>query len=96
MNGYVLTARARADLREIWTYTADRWNTVQADRYLHQLRQAMEFVAANPRRGRSCDHIRAGYFKYPAGSHVVFFRQGQNGIIVVRILHQNMDFERHL
>ena len=34
MSGYVLTPRARADLKAIWTYTADRWNSEQADRYV--------------------------------------------------------------
>jgi plasmid stabilization system protein ParE len=29
----VLTPRARADLKAIWIYTADRWNVAQADRY---------------------------------------------------------------
>jgi toxin ParE1/3/4 len=95
MSGYALTPRARGDLQAIWPYTADRWNIEQADRYLQQIRQAMEFVAIDPRRGRSCDHIRPDYLRYPAGSHVLFFRQGQDGIVVVRVLHQSMDFERH-
>jgi hypothetical protein len=56
----------------------------------------MQVVAADPRRWRSCDHIRSGYFKYSAGSHVLFFRRRESGIVVIRILHQSMDFERHL
>ena len=96
MSGYVLTLRARADLQAIWIYTADRWNVGQADRYIRQICQIMEFVAADPRRGRPCDYIRAGYLKYPAGSHILFFKQRQDDIIIVRILHQSMDFERHL
>jgi toxin ParE1/3/4 len=56
----------------------------------------MQIVAAEPRRWRSCDHIRSGYFKYSAGSHVLFFRRNESGIVVIRILHQSMDFERHL
>jgi len=96
MSGYVLTPRARADLRAIWTYTADRWNSEQADRYVGLLQGAMRIVAAAPRRWRSCDHIRSGYFKYAAGSHVLFFKRHESGIVVVRVLHQSMDFERHL
>ena len=60
------------------------------------LHSAMQTVAAEPRRGRSCDDIRSGYFKYSAGSHVLFFRRRERGIVIVRILHQSMDFERHL
>jgi len=96
MSGYGFTPRARADLKAIWTYTADRWSIEQADRYVGLLHNAMQIVAAEPRRWRSCDHIRSGYFKYSAGSHVLFFRRHESGIVVVRILHQSMDFERHL
>jgi toxin ParE1/3/4 len=52
MSGYALTPRARTDIRAIWVYTADRWNVEQADRYISQICQAMEFVVADPRRGR--------------------------------------------
>ena len=33
---------------------------------------------------------------YPAGSHVLFYRNVKAGIDIVRILHSRMDFERHL
>jgi len=42
----------------------------QAERYVRQLEIAIEVVAAEPGRGRSCDEIRAGYKRYPAGSHI--------------------------
>jgi toxin ParE1/3/4 len=96
MSGYVLTPRARDDLKAIWAYTVERWNIGQADRYIGLLHGAIEMAAAEPRRWRPCDHIRSGYFKYATGSHVLFFRRHEGGILVVRILHQSMDFERHL
>jgi len=96
MSGYVLTPRARGDLTSIWTYTAERWNIEQADRYVGLLNGAIQVVAAEPRRWRACDHLRSGYFSYSAGSHVLFFKRHERGIVVVRILHQSMDFERHL
>jgi toxin ParE1/3/4 len=96
MSGYVLSPRAKADLNEIWNYTAERWDEDQADRYIFDIRAAIETIARDPRRGRACDHIRAGYRKYPTGSHMLFFRVIDRGIDVVRILHQNMDFESHL
>jgi toxin ParE1/3/4 len=64
MNGYVLSRRAREDLKEIWNYTADRWNSDQADRYIEQLHRAIELVAANPERGRPYDQVRRGYLMF--------------------------------
>jgi toxin ParE1/3/4 len=96
MTAYVLTPRARADLKSIWTYSVDRWNAEQADRYVGVIHRAMAIVAADPQRGRSYDHVRAGYFMYSAGSHIIFFKRRSDGIVVIRILHQSMDYQRHL
>jgi toxin ParE1/3/4 len=81
---------------KIWEYTARRWGADQAETYLRMLQGAIETVADDPRKGRSCDGIRRGYWKYPAGSHILFYRKLKGGIDVVRILHGRMDFERHL
>jgi len=96
MTGFVLSPRAQSDIDGIWDYTAERWSTAQAERYIHALHEAIKTIAADPQRGRSCERIRAGYRKYPVGSHVLFYRASADGIDVVRVLHQRMDFERHL
>ena len=96
MSNYHLSPRARIDLREIWRHSVDRWGTEQAKRYQLLLRQAIERIAADPRLGRSCENIRPGYRRYSAQAHMVFFRIGENGIDIIRVLHQSMDFPRHL
>jgi toxin ParE1/3/4 len=96
MPSYSLSPRALTDLEEIWDYTDSRWDANQAERYTRVLQQGIEQVARDPRRGKLCDHIRKGYRKYSVGSHVIFYRVLEEGIEVVRILHQRMDFERHL
>lgn len=96
MMRYVLSPRAQADIDEIWEYSADRWDINQANRYIAQIRKAVEAIASDPRRGRSCDEIRQGYRRFSAGSHVLFFRIVADQVDVVRVLHQSMDFGRHL
>jgi toxin ParE1/3/4 len=96
MTHKVLSPRAQRDIEEIWDYSASIWGVQQAEVYVRQIRRAVEIVAEDPRRGRNCDNIRAGYRKYPAGSHFVFYRAVEGGIDVVRILHQRMDFDQHL
>jgi toxin ParE1/3/4 len=92
---FVLTPRARADLDEIWDYTADRWGPDQAESYIRQLWKAITAVPDSPALGKECAEVRRGYRKYPAGSHVLFYRLAPSyGIDVVRILHERMDYER--
>ncbi len=96
MKGYVLSPLARADIDEIWNYTANHWSDAQAERYLRVIENAIKMAASNPKRGRACHEFRMGYFRLSAGSHILFYRIVGDKIDVVRILHQSMDFERHL
>ena len=97
MSRYLLSPAAQADLEQIWDYTHDRWGIDHAEEYLRELQRAIEPAAANPQIGRACEEIRPGYRKLVAGSHVLFYRVGTEGVIdVVRVLHQRMDVDRHL
>ncbi|MBP9087936.1 MAG: type II toxin-antitoxin system RelE/ParE family toxin [Kofleriaceae bacterium] len=69
---------------------------MQTESYIRALWQAIERVTAAPKCGRACDEIRLGYFKFPVGAHMLFYRLTATGVQVVRILHSRMDFERHL
>jgi toxin ParE1/3/4 len=90
------TPKAQRDIREIWDCSVERFGFEKAEAYLRELQRATETVAEDPRRGYACDNIRSGYRKFPVGSHIVFFRASESRIVTVRILHQRMDFERHL
>ncbi len=96
MTRYVLSPQAQADLDEIWDHSAAHWGDDQAEAYARQIQAAIEMIAKTSRRGRPCDDIRPGYFKLAVGSHVLFYRQIGEIIDIVRILHQRMDFDRHL
>jgi toxin ParE1/3/4 len=91
-----LSPRAKADLDEIWDYTEDQWGVAQAETYTRALWQRIEAVAAKPSMGEGCSDIRRGYRKIPSGSHVLFYCLTADGIDVVRILHERMDFEHHI
>ena len=92
---YLLSPRAQADLESIWDYTADRWCVHQAELHTRQLWQHIAAVAAQPALGRACPEVRTGYFRFASGAHVLFYRPIEDGIAVIRILHQRMDFGRH-
>ena len=96
MSRYRLTPAAQRDLSSIWDFTEDRWDVRQAERYVNEIRAAIERVADDPQRGHTCDEIRAGYRRYGIGSHVLFYVEGADGVSVIRILHQRMDPTRHL
>lgn len=91
-----LGGRARADLEAIWEYTARQWDIDQAEAYLRVIDQAMVLLRENPRLGRDAGDERAGYFKFPALSHVIYYRLQSGTLDVIRILHKNMDAGQHM
>jgi toxin ParE1/3/4 len=74
----------------------DRWGLEQAETYIRQLWKDIQTVADNPSLGQECAEVRPGYRKHPSGSRVLFHRLTDDGIDVVRILHERMDCERHI
>lgn len=95
MAEYRLTPRAEKDLEDIWRYTVEQWSVDQAEKYVDGLIDVMEALAANPKRGRSAERIRPGYRRQNTGAHVIFYKPSDGWILIVRILHQRMDFESH-
>ncbi|MCX8565048.1 type II toxin-antitoxin system RelE/ParE family toxin [Mycolicibacterium mucogenicum] len=87
---------AIGDLDRIWDYTADRWDAAPADEYLRELEHAFGRIGDNPMIGRACDEVRTGYRKHSVASHTVYYRLTGADVEVVRILHQQMDVDRHL
>lgn len=94
-DGYQLTLLAEADLEEIWVYTLSEWSLEQANSYINDVIDAFEGLRDGSKRGRPID-IRSGYLKYAVGSHVIYFREDANSLIVVRILRGRMDVGRYL
>ena len=93
---FTLSPRAQNDLDDIWIYTVTRWGIAQAEFYTRQIGSDIATVAAQPALGRVCSEVRAGYYKYPSGSHVLFYRVIEDGVDIVRILHERMDFAGHV
>lgn len=95
MKAVRLSPAAESDLSEIWRYTARTWSLEQAESYHDQIIAAFEGLTAGTKKGRTVD-ARPGYLKYLVGSHLIFYRERNSQIEVVRILHSRMDVDRHL
>ncbi len=97
MKPFALTNEAKVDLKFIARFTEKRWGREQRNLYIKQFDDAFHFLAATPLAGKACDHIKAGYRKFPQGSHLLFYKAGAiSKIEIVRILHKNMDVDLKL
>ena len=91
-----LSPKARADLDNIWDYTMQKWNVEQAETYLASLGKTMRLIADNPRLGTKIEHVKSGYRKFPAASHLLIYKSTPTAIEVIRILHKRMDVESQI
>lgn len=94
---YHLTNQAYNDLKNIAFYTKSQWGSNQMQIYIKEIDNSFAIIDKTPLLGQEIDYIRKGYFKYLVGKHLIFYRiVKENEILIVRILHQQMDVENYL
>lgn len=94
MKAFELTRKAKEDLRKIARFTEKRWGRDQRFLYIKQFDEVFHLLAETPSVGKQCDYIKEGCRKFPQSSHIIFYRENtKSKIIIIRILHKNMDVE---
>jgi len=81
---------------DVWSYTAEFFGVLQADRYLDQLAAGLQSCTSRPSRGRCRDDLRPGYRSVLLARHVAFYTVHSDAIVVQRVLHGSMDPDQNL
>jgi len=92
---FVLSARAKSDLRKAKAESLKIWNSEQTNLYLASIESRLMWLAENPQLGKPRDEVREGLRSFPEGRHVIFYRIGTNTIEVVGVPHQRQELNRH-
>lgn len=90
------TESARADLQSIRRYSVRVWGRDQTTKYMDALRDTLKGVVAGTVAIPSRDDIRPGLQMAISGRHCIFIESGDTRVLVVRVLHDRMDYHRHL
>ena len=96
MAKYELSNSAVADLSNIWDYTFEAWSEKQADKYYNILIETCNKIAQAPDIGKTYDPIGPDILGFRINRHIIFYRVAVNGIIILRILHQQMDLKSRI
>jgi toxin ParE1/3/4 len=91
-----LTEIARADLESMRRYSHRTWGPDRTVQYMAALRDTMKALLAGTVVSRNRDDLRPGLQMATCGRHCVFFEADQSRVLVVRVLHDRMDYRRHL
>lgn len=95
---YKISVEAGGDLEKIWAYTFKMWSLEQADRYVDQIFDEIEYIARNPKNGKDFSYVIKSYMRSKVKSHFIFYKISERSktIEIIRILHQQMDIENRL
>ncbi|WP_048307061.1 type II toxin-antitoxin system RelE/ParE family toxin [Halomonas sp. PR-M31] len=86
-----ITPKAESDLIGIWIYTCEEWSVDQADKYLDQLETGMKQLINYLSLGTNYAHVLPGYRRLQVEHHAVFYQVLGPEVLVVRVLHEDMD-----
>ena len=112
MLDYRISESAQRDIEELTGYTAEQFGELALDRYLRLLDVTITKLPTYPEHPdirdfsgkikkchlslwREDARLSHGAVKRPP--HILFFQMGDDGVLeIIRVLHDSMDYERHL
>lgn len=93
---YKLSNLAVEDFASIYEYTLLNFGVFQADNYTDSLESTFDLLSSSPLMGYECQEIADGVRRHDHQRHAIFYRQREQDIFVIRILHQQMEPLRHI
>lgn len=92
---YSLSNKASEDIDSILDYSIINFGVNVATDYSNSLEKCFETLGKNPKLGIKVEHIRPDYLYFGHRSHLIFYKNNAENILIVRILHKSMDAPRH-
>lgn len=88
-----LTLAAQSDLKDIWDHVAQD-SEFQADRLLNRFSLKFDYLALHSSLGRPRPELALGCRSYPFGKYCFYYRQTEDGILLLRVLHSARDIRQ--
>lgn len=91
MAGFRISNAAREDIRGIGRYTQNAWGAAQRRRYLDGLNDRFIALSEMPEMAAERRDFDPPVRIHPYERHLIVYVTEDDGILVVRVLHQSMD-----
>ncbi len=92
---YSLSNQASIDLDSILDYSIINFGTDVMIKYHKSIEKCFETLDDHPDLGTEVEHVRSDYLCFEHRSHLIFYKEANQDILVIRILHKSMDAPRH-
>lgn len=87
----IICKLAREDMVEIWEYVAAHTTDEKATDFLGKIKEKMVLLSGMSGIGSMRDELSDGLRSYTFGKHLIFYREIDDGIVIVRVLHGARD-----
>jgi toxin ParE1/3/4 len=84
---FTVSERATQDLINITIEGYQRFGVMQSDKYQAELDEKFAMLSEFRKMGRRADSIRNGLRRHEHGSHVIFYVEESEGIVIVAVVH---------
>jgi toxin ParE1/3/4 len=92
----LIKPKAREGLKNIYLYSTEKFGNKKAKGYINNLDKAFYKIANNPILGNDYNILRPKIRAYTVTSHLIFYKISKESIIIIRVLHKAMDYQKHL
>jgi toxin ParE1/3/4 len=89
MGSFRLSARARAQVHEIYDYSAATFGTYQANAYHAGLERTFGLLADFPRIGQLVEELALGHRRFRFQAHHIFYTEDGDHIVIRAIYHHS-------
>lgn len=96
MGVYKLSNKAEFDLTVLYEYEIVEFGIIQAQSYFIAMHETFEVLSKNINLGRDASEFIDGLKRFSFKSHTIFYLSASEGILIIRVLSQRMDYEQQL
>ena len=93
---YKLSKKAEIDLAEIYEFGVYKFGFAQAQNYFLGMHEVFQVLNENIDLGRDASEFITDLKRFSYKAHTIFYLITANGIFILRVLNQHMDYERNL
>jgi toxin ParE1/3/4 len=92
VNRFRLSRQAEEDLEDIWIYLTQQ-NELLADKQIAQILDRFPMLSQFSDMGKQRDDLLTGLKSFPVKPYIIFYSKIEDGIEIVRVLHQSRDID---
>ncbi|SFU19764.1 toxin ParE1/3/4 [Algoriphagus locisalis] len=96
MGAYKLSELCDKDIGGIYEYGIEQFGLKQAKDYILGLHASFELLAKQNFMGLDASELIPELRRFSFKSHMILYFTTDYGAFVVRVLHQSMDYQRHI